>query len=369
MNSYKLSGYLSLLALIAYIIVSIMGIHSAAGWLLMFFFTTLALAFRGNPMLKGFSYTVMIFAAVSLAMYYPQHFIKVGDFKLSGLIVPLLQVIMFGMGTSLSWTDFGQVAKMPMGIGVGIIGHYTIMPLVGYTITRIFHFPPEIAAGIILIGSCPSGLASNVMSYLAGANLALSVSITATVTLLAPVITPLWMKLLAGQFVEIVFWEMMWHIIQIVILPIVLGLVFNHFLHGRFKWLDAAMPLVSMISIGLIIVVITASGRDSLLSVGPLLVAATLLHNLSGYFLGYWGARLFRMPEKDCRTVALEVGMQNGGLASGLALKMGKLATVGLAPAVFGPLMNITGSALANWWKGRPAKEPATELPNAAHAR
>src|SRR5690606_16596387 len=157
-------------------------------------------------------------------------------------------------------------------------------------------------------------------------------------TLLSPVMTPLWMKALAGQFVEVALWQMMWDIIQIVILPIIAGLVFNHFLHGRFKWLDNAMPLLSMAGIGLIIVVITASGRDSLLTVGPLLVLATLLHNLSGYCLGYWGARLFRLPERDCRTIALEVGMQNGGLASGLALKMGKLATVGLAPAVFGPL-------------------------------
>lgn len=368
MNTYKLSAYLAIVALIAYIAITILHWHHIGGWLLMLFFALLAFAFRGNALLKGFSYTVMIFAAVSLAMYYPQHFITVGGFKLSKLIVPLLQIIMFGMGTGLSWADFAQVAKMPKGIGVGIIGHYTIMPLIGFTITRIFHFPPEIAAGIILIGSCPSGLASNVMSYLAGANLALSVSITATVTLLAPFITPMWMKLLAGELVEIVFWEMMWHIIQIVILPIVLGLVFNHFLHGKFKWLDAAMPLVSMVSIALIIVVITASGRDSLLTVGPLLVIATLLHNLSGYFLGYWGARLFRMPEKDCRTVALEVGMQNGGLASGLALTMGKLSTVGLAPAVFGPLMNITGSALATWWKGRKAGDETEKVYHTAQS-
>lgn len=362
MNNYKLSAYLALAALIAYIVITILQWHHIGGWLLMLFFALLAFAFRGNALLKGFSYTVMIFAAVSLAMYYPQHFITVGDFKLSKLILPLLQIIMFGMGTGLKWADFQQVAKTPKSIGVGITGQYTIMPLVGFTITRIFDFPPEIAAGIILIGSCPSGLASNVMSYLAGANLALSVSITVMVTLLAPVLTPLWMKALAGQYVEVALWQMMWDIIQIVILPILAGLLFNHFLHGRFKWLDAAMPLLSMGGIALIIVVITASGRDSLLTVGPLLVLASLLHNMSGYFLGYWSARLFRMPEKDCRTVALEVGMQNGGLASGLALKMGKLATVGLAPAVFGPLMNITGSALATWWKGRKVDDKTEEV-------
>jgi len=350
---YKLSWYLALAALVAYIIITALQLHTAGGWLLMLFFASLALAFRGRAALKGFSYTVMIFAAVSLAMYYPQYFIQVGGFKLSKLIVPLLQIIMFGMGTGLKWADFEQVVKTPKSIGLGIISQYTIMPLAALCITWLFGFPPEIAAGIILVGSCPSGLASNVMSYLAGANLALSVSVTVMVTLLSPVMTPLWMKVLAGQFVEVALWQMMWDIIQIVILPIIAGLVFNHFLHGRFKWLDDAMPLLSMAGIGLIIVVITASGRDSLLTVGPLLVLATLLHNLSGYCLGYWGARLFRLPERDCRTIALEVGMQNGGLASGLALKMGKLATVGLAPAVFGPLMNITGSALATWWKGK----------------
>lgn len=359
---YKLPSYLALVALAAYIIVTIMQLHSIAGWLLMLFFALLAFAFRGSAVLKGFSYTVMIFAAVSLAMYYPQHFIQVGGFKLSKLILPLLQIIMFGMGTGLRWADFQQLAKTPKSIGIGIVAQYTIMPLVGFAITRLFNFPPEIAAGVILIGCCPSGLASNVMSYLAGANLALSVSITVAVTLLAPLITPLWMKALAGQFVEIALLQMMWDIVQIVILPILVGLIFNQFLHGKFKWLDAAMPVLSMAGIGLIIVVITASGRDSLLTVGPLLVLATLLHNLSGYFLGYWGARLFRMPERDCRTVALEVGMQNGGLASGLALKMGKLATVGLAPAVFGPLMNITGSTLATWWKGRKADDKTEEV-------
>jgi BASS family bile acid:Na+ symporter len=134
-------------------------------------------------------------------------------------------------------------------------------------------------------------------------------------------------------------------------------LIFNHYLHGRFKWLDEAMPLVSMIGIAVIITIITAAGRNDLLVVGPLLILATFVHNTSGFFLGYWASRLARMPEQDCRTVALEVGLQNGGLASGLALAMGKLSTVGLAPAVFGPLMNITGSSLALWWRSKPLPE------------
>ncbi len=344
-------------ALLAFIIVTLQQLHQYAGLLLMLFFLCIALAFRSSATLKGFSYTIMILAAVSLSMYYPQYFKTVGDFKLTGLIIPLLQIIMFGMGTELSFRDFLDVVKMPKGIIVGIVCHYTIMPGVGYVLANSFDFPPEIAAGIILVGCCPSGLASNVMCYLAKANLALSVSVTTISTLLAPFLTPFLMQLLGGSFVTIDFWDMVWHITQIVIIPIIAGLVFNTFLHGKFKWLDKAMPIVSMVGIGLIIIVITASGRDSLLKIGALLILATLIHNLAGYFLGYWSGRALRFPEKDCRTIAIEVGMQNGGLASGLATAMGKIATVGLAPAIFGPLMNVTGSSLASWWHNRPPKE------------
>jgi BASS family bile acid:Na+ symporter len=191
------------------------------------------------------------------------------------------------------------------------------------------------------------------MCYLARANLALSVSVTTVSTLLAPFLTPLLMKLLGGEFVAISFLDMMWDITKIVIFPVFAGLIFNHFLHGKFGWLDKAMPLLSMAGIALILVVITAAGRDSLLEVGALLILSTLIHNLAGFFLGYWSSRLFGFSESDSRTISIEVGMQNAGLASGIALTMGKLATVGLAPAVFGPLMNITGSTLASWWHNR----------------
>jgi BASS family bile acid:Na+ symporter len=205
-------------------------------------------------------------------------------------------------------------------------------------------------------------MASNVISYLAKANLALSITITAISTMLAPFITPLLMKLLAGAFVEIHVLDMMWEITKIVIIPIVAGLIFNKFLSGKADWLDKAMPLVSMSSIALIIVVITAAGRESLLSIGPALILLVLIHNLSGYTLGYWSGRLFRMSERDCRTIAIEVGMQNGGLASGIAKGMGKIATVGLAPAVFGPLMNITGSILASYWHRKPPVDSEAAL-------
>jgi quinoprotein glucose dehydrogenase len=326
------------------------GPSGAGGWILFGFFVMLALFFRRYPLLKGFSFTVMIFAVVSLAMYYPAYFTHIGSFKLSKLILPLLQLIMFGMGTELSVKDFRNVVRMPKGILIGVTCHYTIMPLISFAVVGLFHFPSEISAGIILVGCCPSGLASNVMSYLAKANLALSVSVTAISTLLAPFLTPLLMKVLAGQYIDIHFGAMVWDITQIVIIPIAAGLGFHYLVRGRFSWLDRVMPLISMIGIALIIVVITAAGRDSLLRVGLLLIAATFLQNIAGYTLGYWSARWLGLKESDRRTIALEVGMQNAGLASGLALAMGKLATVGLAPAVFGPMMNISGSALATWW-------------------
>jgi bile acid:Na+ symporter, BASS family len=354
------------LFMLAFIITIITRQPDLSGWMLMFFFVSLAFIFSAYPALKGFSFTIMIFAAVSLAMYYPQYFISAGNFKLSKLIIPLLQVIMFGMGSELSLKELTNVLKTPKGIVVGVICHYTIMPLVGFTLANIFHFPKEIAAGIILVGCCPSGLASNVMAYLAKANLALSIAVTTVSTLLAPLFTPLLMRLLAGRFVNVDFWHMAWDTTKVVIIPILAGLLFHYLLRGKIKWLDKIMPSISMIGIALIIVVITAAGRDSLMKVGLLLILAVFIHNIVGYTLGYWSARLLRFKEKDCRTISLEVGMQNSGLASGLALLMGGLATVGLAPAIFGPLMNVTGSSLATWWHGREPSNGRNPLLNGA---
>lgn len=384
------------------------------------FFVFLALSFHGHEKLRKFAYTIWIFAAVTVSMNYPEFFRQVGEFDLKKLIIPLLQIIMFGMGSQLSVRNFSEVIRMPKGVLIGIVCQFTIMPIVGITVAKIFGFPPEIAAGIILVGSSPSGLASNVMSFIARANLALSVTLTAVATLLAPLMTPLLMKLLAGQYVPVDFWGMMQSIVNIVILPIVAGLTFNaigyatakwrsvliqilvyliiifarNFLYyqtseismgdfiisllkdiawftilpvivamffrkyssGNREWMDKIMSLLSMAGIAVIITIITAAGRDSLMTIGFALILACLLQNASGYFLGYWSCRLLRMDEQSCRTIALEVGMQNGGLASGIALEMGKVATVGLAPAVFGPMMNITGSSLATWWRGKNTK-------------
>jgi BASS family bile acid:Na+ symporter len=264
---------------------------------------------------------------------------------------------MFGMGTSMSIGDFAEVVKAPKGVMVGVTAQLGIMPIMGFALAKFSNFPPEIAAGIVLIGCSPSGVASNVMAYLAKANLALSITITSISTLLAPFVTPLLMKFLAGEFIEIDVLDMMWSIIKMIILPLGAGILLNRLRGDKGKWMDKALPVISMLGIGLIIVVITAAGRDSLLDIGGILMLLVLIHNLFGYMLGYWYARLLRLNEQDSRTIALEVGMQNGGLASGIANSLGKIATMGLAPAVFGPLMNITGSVLASYWHKRPPKE------------
>lgn len=300
--------------------------------------------------LSRFSFTLLIFLSAGLALIFPQYFTQIGDYQLKGLIIPLIQVIMFGMGTTMSINDFTLILKTPKAVIIGLICQFTIMPIMGFTLANAFGFSGEIAAGVILIGCSPSGLASNVMAYIAKANVALSITITSIATLLAPFLTPFLMKILAGQFIEIQLVNMMIDVGKMVFLPIALGLIVNKLFANNRALLDKIMPKLSMAGIVMIIGIITAAGRTSILELGASLLLCTFIHNISGYFLGFYGAKLFGLPEQDCRTVAIEVGLQNGGLASGIAVKMGKIATVGLAPALFGPIMNITGSILATFW-------------------
>lgn len=300
--------------------------------------------------LNRFSFTILILLSASLAMFFPKYFTQIGDYQLKGLIVPLIQIIMFGMGTTMSLKDFGLVLKTPKAVIIGLICQFTIMPTMGYFLANAFGFSGEIAAGVILIGCSPSGLASNVMAFIAKANVALSITITSIATLLAPFITPTLMKLLAGQFIEIELVTMMKDVANMVFLPILFGLIINKIFANNKTVLENIMPKISMAGIVIIISIITAAGRQSIIQYGGLLLICTLLHNISGFILGYYSAKLFRLPEQDCRTVAIEVGLQNGGLASGIAVKMGKIATVGIAPALFGPVMNINGSILATFW-------------------
>lgn len=352
------------LLLAAALVLALLGRGNQTDWLVIGGLLLLALGIRTFPNYASLTFTVLIVTSVTLALYHPEALLTWGGFPLKNLIVPLMQIIMFGMGTIMTAEDFIGVVKMPKGIIVGLIAHYVIMPGVGFTLANVFGFPPEIAAGVVLIGCVPSGLASNVICYISRANVPLSVSVTTVSTLMAPVLTPALMKLLAGQFVPVSFVAMMIDILKVVIAPIVVGLLLNTFFPAFIKKIKTLLPLISMAAIVFIVGIITATGRDKLLDVGLLLVVSSLIHNLSGYFLGYWTGRLTGLDESSSRTIAIEVGMQNGGLASALALQMGKVGTVGLAPAIFGPLMNTTGSMLANYWRGRPPKdgvEPAVK--------
>jgi BASS family bile acid:Na+ symporter len=381
----------------------------------------LSIGLRFSKSFRGYQFTAWIVAVVTAAMIYPAQFLHVGDFDMRNKWVMLIaiQMVMFGMGTQMSLRDFAGVAKAPRGVFVGIVCHFSVMPLVGFSLTKIFNFPPEIAAGVILIGSCSSGLASNVMAFMAKSNLALSVTVTAVTTMIAPLMTPLWMKLLAGTMVEVSFFKMMVEIIKIVLVPIGAALLHDYLKHASLRrqkvvysitafaaawllflifggwkflqahfaddaltaialggfllsafiigsvyhavatrqpWLDRFMPTLAIVGILYVTAMTTASGRDNLLKVGALLFIASVLHNTAGYFFGYWLSRGAGLDKNSARSIAFEVGLQNGGMASGLASAMGKLGTVGLAAAIFIPWMNISGSVLANYWSKRPVK-------------
>jgi BASS family bile acid:Na+ symporter len=381
----------------------------------------LAIALRFSKTFRGYQFTAWIVAVVTAAMIYPSQFLHVGDFDMRNKWVMLIaiQLVMFGMGTQMSLRDFAGVAKAPRGVFVGIFCHFTVMPLVGFSLAKFFNFPPEIAAGVILIGSCSSGLASNVMAFMAKSNLALSVTVTAVTTMVAPIMTPLWMKLLAGTMVEVSFFKLMVEIIKIVLVPIgaallhdylknasprgrkvvyviaafaaawMLFLIFGGWLYLQSRFADGAltaialggfllsalvigtayhalvksfprmdhfMPTLAIVGILYVTAMTTASGRDNLLKVGALLVLASMLHNLAGYLFGYFLSRGAGLDKNSARSIAFEVGLQNGGMASGLASAMGKLGTVGLAAAIFIPWMNISGSVLANYWSKQPVK-------------
>jgi len=309
-----------------------------------------AAALRGT----GLSFALSVFAGVAAALFHPHLFIAWGGYPLSNLIVPLIQIIMFGMGTTLSVGDFLRVLRWPRAIAIGAALQFTVMPVTGLLLARTFGFDGAVAAGIVLVGAAPGGVASNVITFLAGANVALSVTMTACSTLLSPLLTPLAMTQLAGQYVPISFTAMMWSIVHMIVLPIVAGLVVHHLFYRRMRWLSRILPLVSMAAICFIITAITALSRDRLLEVAAALVAVVVLHNAIGYLLGYGGGRLFGLGRVDARTVSVEVGLQNAGMASGLAIGVLHSPEAGLAAAIFGPWMNITGSLLASWWRRRP---------------
>ncbi len=272
--------------------------------------------------------------------------------QLAPYVPTLLGVVMFGMGMTLTVEDFREVFRRPVEVLIGVVAQFAIMPLVAFALTKIFNLPPELAIGVILVGTCPGGTASNVMTYLARGDVALSVSITMTTTLMAPVVTPLLTFLLAGAQIEVSLSAMMLSIAQIVLAPVILGVAMNHFLSGVTKKIQPLLPFVSSLAVILIAGAVVALSADKIFSVGLTVAAVVVLHNVCGLSLGYCAAKIFRMDSRKARTVAIEVGMQNSGLAASLSL-MYFNPTAALPGALFSVWHNFSGSIIANYFARR----------------
>ncbi|KES18152.1 putative Na+-dependent transporter [Gilliamella apicola SCGC AB-598-I20] len=267
----------------------------------------------------------------------------------------LLMFVMFTMGVTLSIDDFKRVVTKPKAVIICTLLHYIVMPLTALILSKLFTMRPELLVGMVLVGSVASGTASNVMIYLAKGDVALSVTISSVSTLVGVVVTPILTLLLVGTTVEVPVWKMLVHIIQIVLIPIVLGLMVHHFLYSVVKKCERFLPLLSMLCILLIICIVVAGSHDRIAQVGITVIFAVIIHNGIGLLGGYWGGRLFGFDESTCRTMSLEVGMQNSALAATLGNTYFS-ALSALPAAVFSVWHNISGSLLAGYWQGKPVK-------------
>ncbi|GCE82315.1 ketopantoate/pantoate/pantothenate transporter PanS [Komagataeibacter diospyri] len=275
---------------------------------------------------------------------------------LTPAITPLLAFIMFTMGVTLTAGDFMRIARRPQPVVAGVVLHYLVMPLAAWGIAHMLRMPPMIATGMILVGCVSSGTASNVMIYLSRGDVALSVSISTLSTLVGIVATPVLTRLYVSAGVSVDSWGLFRSIVEIVALPVMGGVVVNTGFPRLVRRIEPVLPLVAMVSIMAIIGSIVAGVRPSLAAVGPLVLVGVVLHNAIGLLGGYWGGRLLGFDESVCRTLALEVGMQNSGLAATLGrLYFAPLAA--LPGAVFSVWHNISGSALAALWAGRPPRD------------
>ena len=269
--------------------------------------------------------------------------------ELKGSIVPLLTVIMFSMGLTLSIDDFKRALLMPKLITAGLVMQYSIMPLSALIIATLLQLDPALTIGLLLVGASPGGTASNVITYLARGNVALSISLTSLSTLLAVLLTPLITLLLADASIDVPASKMLVSILTIVILPVGLGLALRHFFACRIAAVEHFLPLIAVGAIVIIIAIITALNAEQFSQLGLTVLLAVMLHNLFGITSGYAAARLLGYENRECRTLAIEVGMQNSGLAVALAIKHFS-ATAALPGAVFSIWHNLSGSALAFFW-------------------
>ncbi|MDP9998327.1 bile acid:sodium symporter family protein [Pseudarthrobacter sulfonivorans] len=277
---------------------------------------------------------------------------------LSPWINPLLGIIMFGMGLTLTPPDFAIIAKRPVPVVIGVVAQYAIMPFLGWLVAMALSLPPALAAGVILVGCCPGGTASNVVSYLAKGDVALSVAMTSVSTLIAPLLTPVLALWLAGQYMPVDAGSMAWSIVQIVLLPVLLGLVIRLFLPRLVNKALPALPWISVIAITFVVIAVVSGSAKAIFSAGLLVLVAVILHNGLGYALGYGAARLFRLPVPARRTTAIEVGMQNSGLAAGLA-RTYMTPEAALPGAIFSVWHNVSGAVLAAYWRRRSTPAPS----------
>jgi BASS family bile acid:Na+ symporter len=267
-------------------------------------------------------------------------------------IVPLLGVVMFGMGMTLSGRDFMAVVRRPGIVALGVTLQFFMMPLTGWLLANAAGLAGGLVAGVVLLGSCPGGTASNVICYLARGDVALSITLTAVSTLLAVVATPVLTWFYVGERIEVPVFALLQSTAKIVLVPVVLGITVNRLLAGRLARLQSALPLISMLAIVVIIAIIVGANHGSMREIGLGLVAVVILHNLAGLATGYYLPRMLRRNEAECRTLAIEVGMQNSGLAVALAtVHLSALAA--LPGALFSIWHNLSGSILAGHWSRR----------------
>ncbi|MEI0580086.1 bile acid:sodium symporter family protein [Brachyspira pilosicoli] len=292
---------------------------------------------------KYMAIIVLIVAAVSL--FFP----KTVSFIKTSYVNYLLMIVMFGMGLTLKLEDFKVVFTRPKDIIIGAIAQFTIMPLLAFLLSIAFKLPAELAVGVILVGTCPGGTSSNVMTYLAKGDVALSVGMTSVSTILAPFATPLLTLLYAGQKVDVNAVSMFISIVQVVILPIALGFIINKFCYKFTNSVKEILPLVSVLAIVAIVAAVVSANSQRLMQVGYLVIIVVVLHNSLGYLLGYILAKLFRLNNAKCKAVSIEVGMQNSGLATSLAAThFASMALATVPGAIFSVWHNISGSIVAN---------------------
>lgn len=286
-----------------------------------------------------------------IAYYTPSTFTPVSPW-----VSTLLMLIMFGMGVHLKADDFRRVLSRPAPVAAGIFLHYLVMPLAAWVLARIFNMSPELSTGMVLVGSVASGTASNVMIYLSKGDVALSVTISSISTLVGVVATPLLTRLYMDATVQVDVPGMLLSILQIVVIPVTLGLVSRHLFPGLVRAVEPYLPSFSMVCILAIISAVVAGSASHIMSVGFVVIVAVILHNITGLLGGYWGGRLFGFDESTCRTLAIEVGMQNSALAAALGkIYFGPLAA--LPGALFSVWHNLSGSLLAGYWSGKAINE------------